>query len=688
MSKNLLLEIGTEEIPHEILSGTITQLKQVSLQKLNEAGIEFGKVFTYGTPRRLALQVFDVEETTIEKNIEKKGPPVSAAFDGNGNPTKALEGFLRGQNAEIGDVQKKEINGNLYVVLEKTEGGEKAADVLPSVLKDTILSLNFPKTMRWGNYKTAFVRPIRWIVSIYAKNVLPFSIENINADKYSRGHRLLYNEPLSIKSVSEYRTLLKEKGVVVDQADRRNMILDKVEKTAERLKAVPILSESLLDTLVSLTEAPSVAVGRFEKEFLSLPKEVLISEMVDHQKFVPLSDKNGNLINNFIIITNNQPNDDIAKGNERVIRARFSDGKFFFDEDRKKSLDGYLPMLKEVAFAKGLGSVYDKVGRIMKIAEFIADMVGFTDIKNDALRSAELCKADLVTGMVNEFDELQGVMGGYYAISSNEKENVAKAIREHYLPRFSGDALPETKEGIIVSLSDRIDNLFALYSQGRFVTGSKDPFALRRQTLGIIRILIEKGINLDFAVLFDKISPLYKDFLSIESDKFRMEILSFITTRIKTVFKEYGFEYDEIEAGITEDVSDIYDSYQRIQSIHDARKSRDFENLAVAFKRIKNIIKDQKIFRFAPDNLKETAEKELYSLYTTNKTEFESSIREKDYKNAVSILTSFRQTVDKFFDDVLVMDKDEKIKNNRVALLSMIDNMFASFIDFEKIIVE
>lgn len=688
MSKDLIFELGTEEIPHEILTNTLIQLKQIALDKLKEAGIEFGKINVYGTPRRLALLLNDVEEHTKQKTVEKKGPPVKVAYDSDGKPTRALEGFLKGQGISIDDIEKKEIGGNFYVVVNKTKGGEAAVDILPKILKNTILSIHFPKTMRWATYQTAFVRPIRWIVSLFGADVLDMQIENVSASNESYGHRLLSNKVFALKGGVEYKSQLKEVSVIVDQEERKKIIRAKIEKAAERLKALPVLDDKLLDTLVNLCESPKGAVGIFEKKFLELPKEVLISEMIDHQKYVPLTNQDGDLINNFIVVINNEPNDNIVKGNERVIRARFSDGKFFFDEDKKKNFADNIEALKNVAYARKLGSLYDKMQRMKKIVSAITEQVGFSDDRDNALRVAELCKADLVTNMVNEFDELQGVMGNYYATFAGEPQNVALAIEEHYYPRYSGDVLPSNNEGLLVSLADRIDNLFAMYSQGKYVTGSKDPFALRRQTLGIIRILIEKKLHLDFAKLFDVIESLYMDFIAIDKNEFRSQILKFITSRIKTIFKEYDFNYDEIEAGITGDVSDIYDSYLRITAIHEARQSDDFANLAVAFKRVKNIIKKEKVGTLDKDLFAEEAEKALYKVLAENEKSFIAALDERDYAKSVSILTSFREPVDKFFDDVLVMAEDEKIKTNRITLLSKIDKLFLKFIDFDKIVVE
>jgi len=637
MGKTFLLELGTEEIPHGILTDAIRQLKEITVEKLSAAGVEFGKLFLYGTPRRLAVQLTDVEETTARRTVEKKGPDWNNAYDKDGKPTKALQGFLAGNQAKVEDIEKRDLKGNFYVFLTKKEGGEPTSELLPKLLKEIILSISFPKAMRWANFQTAFVRPIRWIVCMLNKDVLDFSIENVRSGNLSYGHRLLHNEAFPINNAADYKQALKEQNVFADNEQRKEMILDMIEKTADRLNAKPYLTNELIDTLVNLTEFPQIAVGKFEEEFLTLPPEVLISEMIDHQMFVPLTDLDGKLVNNFIITANIKPNNNVIEGNERVIRARFKDGKFFWEEDKKSRIEEYVDGLKNVAFAKGLGTLYDKAERMRKLVEFLAGDIGYTDALENALRAAYLCKADLVTSMVNEFDELQGVMGYYYALNSGEKKEVALSVKEHYLPKFSGDKLPSLKEGILVSLADRIDNLFALYAQGRFVSGSKDPYALRRQTLGIIRILIEKEIHLDFAKLLDESMSVYEPFLAIDKAQFKKELLSFITTRIKTVFKEYEFAYDEIEAGILTDVSDIYDSYLRIKAIHEARGTEDFTNLTVAFKRVKNIIKGQKNVGVNEGLFGQDAEKELHQSFVSSEKPFTQSLDKKDYARSVSM---------------------------------------------------
>jgi glycyl-tRNA synthetase beta chain len=688
MSENYLLEIGTEEIPHEVLSDTLAQFRELSRQKLEDAGVAYAALTVWGTPRRIAVRLDQVETSTKEKVVEKKGPAVKAAYDAEGNPTRALLGFLQSNHLQPEQTEKRTLQGAEYVFVSLKEGGKSVDSVLPGIFQNVVASLSFPKTMKWSTGEFRFVRPIQWVVSMLGAKVLPVEIAGLTAGNVTRGHRQTGSSSIPLAEPSDYLASLEKQHVLADPEARKTKIRRLVDEKAAGLKAGAVLDDSLLDTLVNLTEDPWVAVASFEEDFLSIPKEVLISEMIEHQKYIPLVDKEGDLLSRFLVITNVPPTPMIVDGNERVVRARFRDGKFFFDEDRRRSLEDRLPELGNVLFAKGLGSVADKVARIEKLVALLAKPLGMEAALPNAFRAAKLCKCDLVTGMVGEFPELQGVIGYYYALASMENVNVAVTVKEHYWPKFSGDALPSLSEGILVSLADRLDNLLAMYSRGNWVTGSKDPYALRRQTLGVIRIQIEKKLHLDLGALVEQALPLYRANLSVNEKEYRSKLSEFITTRVRTVLKEFGFAHDEIDAGITGEVSDIYDAYLRIQSIHAARQTEGFKNLSVAFKRIKNILKGQKPGDLSEKLFSENAEKALHQAWKDSAPVFGKALGERDYAQCVSILTNFRAPVDRFFEDVLVMDKDEKVKGNRIALLDGIDRLFADFIDFEKIVTE
>jgi len=684
----LVFEIGVEEVPHEILTDTLQQLQQIATTLFGEAGIETKNIRAIGTPRRLVLVAEEVAPTTRVWVVEKKGPALKAAYDA-GKPTKALEGFLRANAITEKDLIQKEVGGEVYLFYEKKEGGEPVATVLSQVLPKVISQIRFPKAMRWSTYTMSFVRPLRWLLALLGEDVISLEWGHLKSSKTTYGHRILAGpQPLVVASAEEYEKTLRKNFVVVDPSDRLTIIKKEIETATKALNAKAIVDDGLLETLVNLTEYPEMAVGSFEEDFLKLPKEVLISEMIEHQKFIPLQNQDGNLLNCFLIVTNTHPNETIVAGNERVIRARFNDGKFFFDEDRKRSLESRLEDLAQVSFARNLGSMKDKTERLEKLVAILAHHLNMERNLPQAQLTARLCKTDLVTHMVYEFPELQGIIGYYYALHDGLPINVAISIKEHYWPKFSGDALPSLEEGILVSLADRFDNLFALYAQGYEVTGSRDPLALRRQTLGVIRILIEKKLHFSLPALYREVLPLYKRYLALDEKEYEKRIFDFITTRVKTVFREYGFAHDEIEAGIAMAVEDIYDAFCRVNAIHVAREGENFLHLAVAFRRVKNIIRGLSKLSLSPALFSEVAEKALYEMYTTSLPDYEKALASRDYGMAIGILTSFRPVVDKFFNEVLVMDPDEKKKNNRVALLQLLDGMFMRLVDMEKIVVE
>jgi len=685
----LVFEIGVEEIPHEILLGTFDQMRTEAEKLLSESGLPVKNLRVTGTPRRLVLIAEGVEPKTVVRKVEKKGPALKAAYDDQGKPTRALEGFLRAQGITEKDIIHKEVGGGMYVFYEKEEGGEGASDVLGRLLPRLLSSLKFPKAMRWARYEMSFVRPVRWLLALLDGAVVPVQWGHLTASRRTYGHRTLSGlEGVDVASAQEYEKTLQKHFVIVDHEVRREIIQREIEAASKTLGVEAVCDDELLLTLVNLTEYPEMAVGSFDEAFLKLPKEVLISEMIEHQKFIPLQRKDGSLVNRFLIVTNTHPNETIVAGNQRVISARFNDGKFFFDEDRKRTLESRLEELERVAFARNLGSLRDKTRRLEHLVEILARYLGMEQDVPLAKITARLCKTDLVTHMVYEFPELQGIVGYYYALHDGLPINVAISIKEHYWPRFSGDSLPSLNEGILVSLADRLDNLFALYAQGYEVTGSRDPLALRRQTLGIIRILIEKKLHLPLRQLYREVRELYTPYLALEASLYEQRIFDFITTRVKTVFGEYGFAHDEIEAGIARAVEDIYDVFCRVEAIHTARQGENFQNLAVAFRRVKNIIKGLQMFPLVADKLESQAEKALYDRYVQSLPDYEKALEKKDYALAVSILTSFRPFVDRFFDEVLVMDPDEEKKNNRIALLQHVDGMFMRLIDMEKIVIE
>ncbi len=507
MNRDLLLEIGTEEIPAKFMPASLSQLESIASTMLNEQRIIYGKVKVLGTPRRLTLIVEEIEEVQADITVESKGPSIKVAYD-NGTATKAAIGFARGQGVAVEELVIRD--GYIYAVKELR--GQAVTNLLPSIMSDIINALSFPKNMRWANLDIKFVRPIRWIVSLFGNEIIPFSIAGVNSGNKTRGHRFLGQEEIIVDNVADYFQKLQENYVMIDQEERRNVIRCQIEELAVQQGGIADIDEELLQEVIYLVEFPTALCGKFDTDFLKLPKEAIITPMREHQRYFPVLSPNGELLPVFITVRNGGSDylSTVQHGNERVLKARLSDAQFFFIEDRKTPLSQRLDRLKSIVFQEGLGTLFDKTQRIKKLALMIAEAAGL-DLDQTIVRAAELSKADLVTSMVYEFTELQGVMGREYALLDGENKDTAQAIYEHYLPRFSGDSLPQSTAGRAVSIADKMDNIVATFSRGLIPTGSQDPYALRRQALGIVNILIDSKYNLSLAQIIDNSISLVKE---------------------------------------------------------------------------------------------------------------------------------------------------------------------------------
>lgn len=681
MSRDLLLEIGTEEVPAHFMPGILQQLKVKAADKFDQLHIDVSGIRTLGTPRRITLLIKGMAEKQADISIEHKGPSTKIAFDKAGNPTKAAVGFARGKNIPVDKLTVKD--GYVYAVVH--EQGKATAKLLSVILPELIENLNFPKTMRWADLDFHFVRPIRWIVALFGDEIINFTIANVKSGNKTRGHRFLSDGEHIIPNASEYEEVLKNLHIIVDQIERRTMIEKQIKELAEENNGIAQITDELLEEVTYLVEYPTALCGRFEDKYLQLPKEAVITPMREHQRYFPVVDAAGRLLPLFITVRNGGTKSlpTVQHGNERVLRARLADAQFFFDEDRKKKLADYLEKLKAVVFQEGLGSVYDKTLRLEQLAQYLGRAVDATPVDLDAAkRAAFLSKADLVTGMVCEFTELQGIMGREYALLDGESGAVATAIDEQYMPRFAGDRLPGTVAGRLVSLSDKIDNITATFSRGLVPTGSQDPFALRRQALGIVNILIEGQINISLAKFIDKAMSL----LDINSNKktgLLNSIVDFIKSRFNTVLTADGIRYDVIDA-VSGTIDDIYAAYKKAKVINTKVLEGDLSAAIQAFIRVSNIAKT--------DNLQMDAalftcreEKALYDSYITVK----KAVAEYkyDYAGVIDELTKLTAPIDMFFDKVMVMDKDEVIKNNRLGLLKNIDNLVKKTADFSRIVL-
>ena len=683
MAKNLLFEIGTEEVPSHVMPGTLAQLKENAEKALNENRIAFTAIRTLGTPRRTALIVEGLAEKQEDVASENRGPSVKIAFDADGNPTKAAQGFARGQHVDPKDLVVKDG----YVYAEVHEEGQPTAKLLETLLPELVCSLSFPNNMRWGDLDFKFIRPIRWFVALYGSDVIPFELANVKSGRTSRGHRFLSQGDFEIADAKSYEKACEENFIIVDQDKRKQMIREQIEAVAKANGGQAEITEDLLEEVLYLVEYPTALCGNFEEKYLQLPPEAVITPMRDHQRYFPVKTADGKLLPLFITVRNGGKEylETVQHGNERVLRARLADAQFFFDEDRKKSLEEHREKLKTVVFQQGLGTMYEKTERLEKLASFIADAIGADEKDHKhAKRAAILSKADLVTGMVTEFTELQGIMGREYAKLDGECEKVAIAIDEHYKPRFAGDSQPQTTAGRIVSLADKIDTIVGTFSLGKIPTGSQDPFALRRQALGLVNMIIEAKYHLSLASIVAKAMDLY----AIEDEKARakmqQDVADFIRLRLKNVLE--SIRYDVVDA-VLADVDDIYAVSLRAKAVADYVASADAAAGIQAFVRVANLAKKAESAEVSAELFQTDAERMLFAAYEKAAAAVEADIASEAYAEAIRALAALAAPIDAFFADVMVMDKDEAIKNNRLGLLKSIDAIVGRVADFTKIVL-
>ena len=685
MSKTLLLEIGTEEVPAHVMPGILSQLKENAAKTFEELRIEYKNIKTLGTPRRSALLVEGLAEQQADLSKENRGPAVNIAFDADGNPTKAAQGFARGQGVKPEELVTKD--GYVYAMVH--EKGGQTVDLLGETLKGLVDGLNFPNNMHWADLDYKFIRPLRWLVALYGQDVIDFEVANVKSGRTSRGHRFLSEGDFEIANAEDYVEACRKASIIVDQNERCEMIRQQIAEVAAANGGQAEVNEDLLEEVLYLVEYPTALCGKFDEKYLALPAEAVITPMRDHQRYFPVL-KDGQLLPLFITIRNGGKEylETVQHGNERVLRARLEDAQFFFDEDRKKTLEQHGEKLKTVVFQDGLGTIYDKALRLEVLAGYIADAIGANEQdKKDAVRAAKLAKADLVTGMVTEFTELQGVMGREYALLDGETKAVAQAIDEHYMPRFAGDSQPASVAGRIVSLADKIDTIVGTFSRGLIPTGSQDPFALRRQALGIVNMLKEAQYHISLSQLVAKAMELLKIADAGQQAKLQNDVADFMKLRLKNVLADAGIRYDVVDA-VFVTVDDIYGVFLRAQAVNEAVK-QDMEKTIQAFVRTGNIARKAEDVQAAveADLLTEQVEKDLCKAYEAAASKVEKEIAAQDYAGAIATLSQLAAPIDAFFDGVMVMDKDEKIKNNRLGLLKLVDNLVCQVADFSKIVL-
>lgn len=674
MAKDLLFEIGAEEIPAGFMPNILGQLKTLAETKLNDAHLPFESIATYGTPRRLALIVKGLTDTSAEISERHKGPSASIAYDADGNPTKAAIGFARGKGLDVADL----VIEDGYIYAETKTAGVPAKDIVTDMLPQLITGLNFPKSMHWGNLDAKFVRPVRWLVALLDEEVIPVEFATVKSGNVTRGHRFLGADEITIKNAASYVDTLKENFVMVDQDARRELISKQLHDIAASKNASIVWDDDLLEEINYLVEWPTALCGGFEESYLALPDAAIITPMKDHQRYFPLVDQDGKLLPMFLTVRNGSDHsiEVVQAGNERVLRARLDDAKFFFNEDRKKPLIDRQDGLTKIVFQEGLGNLADKTERLLTLGRVFSEECELHEDARVVLeRATELAKTDLTTGMVTEFTELQGVMGKEYALLDGESPEVAEAIFEQYLPRFAGDVLPQTEAGKVLSIIDKIDNIVATFSRGLIPTGSQDPYALRRQTIGILNILFGSEWNISLRPIIVESMNL----LNVPTDK-QEELLGqveeFITLRLKNIFLDREVPHHVIDLLLSNNELSVADAEGLVKALLANRIDENVE-LVQAFTRMYNLVKDVTYTGVDESLLKEDAERALYEMAMKASEASIDAWDKNDYDAVVAVPATLVPAINKFFEDVMVMDKDEAIKANRLQLVRLAYSVMA-----------
>ncbi|WP_092927019.1 glycine--tRNA ligase subunit beta [Romboutsia hominis] len=686
MNNYLLFEVGVEELPSRFVSSTLDQIKGNLTKLFNENRIKFDDIKAYGTPRRLAFIVEGISDKQTDLEEEVKGPSKKIAIDADGNFTKPALGFMKSKGLKEEDVIFKTVGKDEYIFGTIRQAGCETSEVLKTILPQAVKMVVFPKAMRWGGKNMRFARPIRWMVILLNDKVLEIDLEGIISSNVTKGHRFLGQSEFEVNSLEDYLTKLEENFVILDQDKRKAIIKEQCINVANTLGGEIEFDEDLLEEVTHLVEYPTAFYGEFDKEYAKLPKEVVTTPMQQHQRYFPVL-KDGKLLPNFIAVRNGNDYkiENVKKGNEKVLEARLADALFFYKEDTKKDLESYIEKLKSVVFQAKLGTVYDKSLRIEKLSVKILDLLGLSQDEADTKRAAKLCKADLVTGMVFEFTELQGIMGREYAKVGGENEAVSEAIFEHYLPRFAGDILPQTNAGIALSIADKLDSIAGFFAIGIHPTGSQDPYALRRQALGVINILMDRKLDISLKSLVD-IS--LENYTNLEFDKQTVanEMMEFFNERIKNLFRELGIRYDVIDAVLSANIDNVSDMYIRAEELNNWLQKDELVEMLTAFNRVSTLAQKATSSEVKEELLVEDAEKALYNEFKNVKESVKSLLSEKRYSESLDAFASLRPSIDNMFDSVMVMDKDEAIKNNRLGLLKQIYDTMLSICDLSKIV--
>jgi glycyl-tRNA synthetase beta chain len=685
--QDLLIEIGTEELPPKALATLSKAFLDNVEQQLQQLGLNHRASHKYATPRRLALLINELDIAQKDKLVERRGPALKAAYDETGKPTKAVEGFARSCGVSVDDLKQKETPKGVWLVHEFKEQGHATKELLPEVIDKALAELPIPKRMRWGSRQEEFVRPVHWVAVVLGSETIPGEIMGCTIGNQTRGHRFHHPDNITIRHPAEYEQLLNETGhVIADFTKRKETIRSLVEDIAAMGDASAMVDDDLLEEVTALTEWPVALMGDYDEEFLDVPSECLVQAMQGHQKYFPVVDEQGKLVPKFITISNIVSKDieQVRSGNERVIRPRFSDAAFFWQQDLKNPLDSHIENLRNIKFQEKLGSLYDKSARVARLAESIASALDYDSTL--ASRAAWLCKCDLMTEMVGEFAKLQGIMGRYYAERSGEPSEVSVAMEEIYQPRYAGDEIPGSKTGKVLAIADRLDTLIGIFAVGLKPTGAKDPYGLRRAALGVLRIIIESPLELDLRQLLQSTAEGLAG--QIASTTAIDEVFEYMMERLKAYYTDQSIPADSIDSVLVRNPTKPADFDQRVRAVSAFRKLPEAESLAAANKRIRNILKkSSESLPDLPDTslFGETAEQALHQAIMDITPEVEPLFKKGDYTQGLLLLAKLRQPVDRFFDQVMVMTDDDEQRVNRLALLTQLENLFLHVADFSRL---
>lgn len=682
--RTLAFEIGTEEIPAFDLAGAVKQLTTMVPSLLDDAAIPHGAVKIFSSPRRLIVIAEEIPEATEEKNEVFKGPSAKIAFDAEGNPTKAAQGFARGKGVDPSSL----VVEDGYVYARTHTPSVNVASLLSSVLNKIIHGLSWPRSQRWGVQSEYFTRPVRWIVALFGNEVIDFTFAGLVAGRTTYGHRFLAPGPFEVADADSLVDVVRSASVIPSEAEREQVIREGVAKAEAETGFTAVLHPKTLVEVINLAEYPTVLVGTFDEEFLKVPEEIIVDAMLVHQRYFPLYDKDGKLTNRFIVVSNGDPAcaETIVDGNERVVRARLYDAKFFYDEDLKQPLESYVDHLGEVVFQEKLGTMLDKTNRIQRLADHLAEDAGLAgqDL-SDVERAARLCKADLVTSAVVEFTSVQGVMGSYYAAASGETAQVAQAIEQHYRPRFAGDEAPDTVVGKIVAIADKLDTVCGLFAVGQGPTGSSDPFALRRSAIGIVAMLSGKdAVEVSLVAAIDAALASYaQQGIEFDTDAVRRDVIEFFITRTKVMMRDAGNSIDTIDAVLSAGIQEPVELINRVSALEAARSEEPevFEDLATAYARANNLC-DSKLGTEVNEGLLSEVEQALVRAVGQAESNVASALENNNYAAALSELAALRKPIDLFFENTMVMDEDQTLRENRLRLLNSFVAVFANVADF------